>query len=384
MGSALKNRQLEVDSSNIRVAVAMSGGVDSSVAASLLVREGYDVVGLTMKLFDHSTTGADPQSHRGYFNLDAVHRAEAVCHTLNIPHYSLDLMDDFKDYIINDFIIEYIEGRTPNPCVRCNAYLKWGTLLDEARLLGCDKLATGHYARIEQVGNEFRLLRAADSSKDQAYALWGTPVRKLSSTLFPLGSLTKERVREIAAQLGLKTAATPESQEICFIPEGHYAEFLKVHNPSFFESIRSGELVEEREDHLERVGSHPGYPFYTVGQRRGLGGGYPEPRYVLRVVPENNRVVIGERERLLERSFVADQLNWLIPVPQSTVRAEVQVRYRSGAAPASLRPEDICEGFIVEFDQPVEAITPGQSAVFFQGDRLIGGGRIREVLHQRQ
>ena len=381
MGSAVKNRQSEEIGRN-RVAVAMSGGVDSSAAAGLLVREGYDVVGLTMKLFDYRAGEALPDLQRRCCNVEGLQRAETVCRSLNIPHYSIDLRAEFKYYIIQDFISEYIEGRTPNPCVRCNTYLKWGSLFEQAQALGCDRLATGHYARLQQIGDEFHLLRASDRGKDQVYALWGIPADKLPRTLFPLGSITKRRVRQIAADLGLESAQTPESQEICFIPDGHYSDFLITHRPDVFGSMERGELLEEGVGNLRPVGRHPGYPFYTVGQRQGLGGGYDEARYVLRVESETNRVIIGKKAQLFEKDFLVDQLNWLIPMPVGPIRADVQVRYRSRAAPASISPGNSGSRFMVQFDEPVEAIAPGQSAVFFQGERLIGGGRIIKVLHR--
>jgi tRNA-specific 2-thiouridylase len=365
------------------VAVAMSGGVDSSVAAALLTQRGLRVVGLTMQLFDRRT-GSEDYPERGCCSLDAVHRAEAVCHTLKIPHYTVNLINDFKQYVIDDFVNEYIAGRTPNPCVRCNTFLKWGSLFRKAKMLGCNYLATGHYARIEHVGREVHLLRAGNPEKDQAYALWGIPRDLLPHTLFPLGTLRKEEVRRIASDLGLKSAETPESQEICFIPSGDYAEFLKQKRPDFFARLGPGELCEEGDESFKSVGAHRGYPFYTIGQRKGLGGGFPSPRYVLRLEAEQNRVIIGNKSRLFKVRFVVDQLNWLIADPTGKLRADVQVRYRSPAFPATLQP--IAENktsektkAIVTFDQPVEAIAPGQSAVFFQSDRVIGGGRIVEI-----
>ncbi len=365
------------------VAVAMSGGVDSSVAAALLTRRGLRVIGLTMQLFDRRT-GAEDYPERGCCSLDAVQRAEAVCHTLNIPHYTVNMINDFKHYVIDDFVDEYITGRTPNPCVRCNTFLKWGRLFRKARMLGCRYLATGHYARIQHAGTETRLLRALNPEKDQSYALWGIPREELAYTLFPLGELRKQEVRRIAAELGLKSADTPESQEICFIPKGNYADFLREKRPDFFRNLGRGELCEEKDASLVPVGDHQGYPFYTIGQRKGLGGGFSSPRYVLRLDVELNRVVIGERYRLFKRRFVADQLNWLIFDPKGEIRADVQVRYRSPAFPATVRilsgdESGAGERVEVTFDEPVEAVAPGQSAVFYQGDRVIGGGRILDV-----
>jgi tRNA-specific 2-thiouridylase len=360
------------------VAVAMSGGVDSSVAAALLIKSGYEVVGLTMKLFDQTSAHLPPE-HRGCCSLDAIYRAQAVCKTLDIPHYSLDFISVFDHLVIEDFINEYLAGRTPNPCVLCNSLLKWGLLYDKARSLGCDYLATGHYAQIVTDSSEPRLHRATDPAKDQSYALWGIPRDRLASTLLPLGSLTKPQVRCIAADLGLKSAQTPESQEICFIPDDDYPEFLKSHRPDLASSLVPGEILEETDEGRTVVGDHPGYAHYTVGQRKGLGGGFPEPRYVLRVEPESNQVIIGPKDRLLERSFRVDQVNWLISPQVVPVKAQIQIRYRSPAVPGMITPEG--KGCAIELDSPVEAIAPGQSAVFYQGDRVIGGGRIKEVQH---
>lgn len=357
----------------------MSGGVDSSVAAALLARQGYRVIGLTMKLFDQGSALL-PESHRGCCSLDAIYRAQAVCKALDIPHYSLDFRNDFDRCVIADFTAEYLAGRTPNPCIRCNTLLKWGLLFDKARALGCDYLATGHYAKIIDDGGEPHLLRAADPSKDQSYALWGIPRDRLACTLLPLGGLTKPEVRRIAAELGLKSAHTPESQEICFIPEGHYAAFLQSRDPGLASGFKPGEMLEEDENGLQAIGSHSGYPYYTVGQRKGLGGGFAAPRYVLRVEPASNRVIIGAKERLLEKNFRVDQVNWLIPVPDRPLQAQIQIRYRSPATNGTVIPyNDQC---VVELDQPAEAVAPGQSAVFYQGDRVIGGGRIVEVIRE--
>ncbi|MFH1862396.1 MAG: tRNA 2-thiouridine(34) synthase MnmA, partial [bacterium] len=351
-----------------RVAVAMSGGVDSSVSAALLVKQGYEVIGFTMQLFDYESGSFKPESARGCCNLDAVLRAELVCHSLNIPHYTLDLQDAFQRFVIDDFVSEYLTGRTPNPCVRCNTYLKWGVLFNKARSLGCSHLATGHYARIEMLDDQLALLRARDPEKDQSYALWGIPYHLLPHTLLPLGSLTKSEVRSIARHLGLKTAETPESQEICFIIDQHYADFLKEKKPDFFETLEPGLLFEEVEGTLKRVGKHPGFPYFTIGQRRGLGGGYSSPRYVLRTDPDYNWVVIGERRQLLKAVFEIDQVNWLISAPVEVLRCQVQIRYGSPTHGAKVTVpsyplENSSVRIRIELDEPAEAITPGQSAV---------------------
>jgi tRNA-specific 2-thiouridylase len=370
----------EVKQSPIKntVAVAMSGGVDSSVTAALLSGQGYRVVGLTMKLFDQNSALL-PESHRGCCSLDAIYRAQAVCKTLGIPHYSLDFTAEFERCVIQDFTAEYLAGRTPNPCIRCNTYLKWGLLYQKARSLGCDFLATGHYARIVRDDGENCLLRAVDSAKDQSYALWGIPRDLLETTLLPLGELTKSEVRKIATEFGLKSAQTPDSQEICFIPDGHYADFLRSRDPDAISEIGPGELIQMNDGESKAVGEHDGYPFYTVGQRKGLGGGFSEPRYVLRVEPQTNRVYIGPKEMLLERSFEVDQVNWLIPTPIQPFQAQIQIRYRSPTVEGTVIPREI--GCRVELQQPAEAIAPGQSAAFYNGEKVIGGGRILEIIH---
>jgi tRNA-specific 2-thiouridylase len=357
------------------VAVAMSGGVDSSVAAALLQRRGYRVVGLTMKLFAEQLNARTPVSLRSCCNLDALYRAQSVCRTLEIPHYALDMTSYFNDYVVEDFISEYLQGRTPNPCVRCNTYLKWGFLFEKARAIGCDYLATGHYAQVKRIADEYQLLRAYDTQKDQSYALWGIPPERLSKTLLPLGDLSKPQVRKLAAELNLKTADTPDSQEICFIPEGEYPEFLERHSPEAAQRFSPGELCEEDSTgQLKRVGSHSGYHRYTIGQRKGLGGGNPEPRYVLRVEPDANRVVIGKRELLRRSSFPVERPNWLIPEPEDSIRCEVQIRYRAESVPGRvIRQKD---RWLVQLDAQAEAVTPGQSAVFYQGMRVLGGGII--------
>ncbi len=358
--------------------MAMSGGVDSSVAAALLVEQDFRVIGLTMKLLDRAVLDAENPSDRGCCSLDSIYRAQAICEGLNIPHYSLDMTYDFNQYVISDFISEYISGRTPNPCIRCNSFLKWGVLYEKARKLGCDYLATGHYARIEQSGGEYHLLRAKDASKDQSYALWGIPQEKLAGTLLPLGALTKKEVRRLAAKMGLKSAATPDSQEICFIPQGHYSDFITKRTVKGNNSLTPGDLVERINGEERGVGSHSGYLNYTIGQRKGLGGGFAQPRYVLSIEPESNCIIIGPREELFEKVFCIDQLNWLTGIPTAPLKAEIQIRYRATTVSGTIIPQgDIAE---VHLDQPAEAITPGQSAVLYAGNRLLGGGRIMRIL----
>ncbi|MBU0520439.1 tRNA 2-thiouridine(34) synthase MnmA [bacterium] len=353
------------------IAVAMSGGVDSSVAAALLRKEGWDVVGVTMRI--------DLRSRGGSFcNDEAIARAADVCQTMGIQHRIFDLTEPFSELIVEYFVDEYLHGKTPNPCTRCNASIKWGKLREAAQDAGCEYLATGHYAQIQSVDGEMQLHRAAYRKKDQSYALWAIPYNLLPKTRLPLGALKKEQVRKIAAELDFVTADTPESQEICFIPDNDYGAFLKQQRPGHFNTSIAGDIVDRSTGEDEVVGQHQGLPFYTIGQRKGLGGGFSAPRYVIDVDAQSNRIIIGRKEQLLQKRFLADQLNWLIPEVREEVRADVQVRYHATQAPAIIEVKG--ETAKVTLDEPVEAISPGQSAVFYQGDRLIGGGRITEIV----
>ena len=353
------------------VLVAMSGGVDSSVAAALLVEQGHRVIGVTMKTFCYAST---PGPSRTCCGLDGIQDARRVCDRLGIPHYVFDMEEEFTRDVIADFISEYAAGRTPNPCVRCNSNTKIPDLLRRGRMLGADAVATGHYARIEEDGNgEWVVRRAVDGLKDQAYFLWGIPREVLPRLRFPLGELTKPEVRARARELGLVTADKPESQEICFVPDGDYAGFLAAHLGEDHPALTPGPLVTTDGT---VVGRHRGYARYTVGQRKGLGGGFPRPLYVLGVRPASNEVVVGGVEELDRGDVVLGDLNWLTTPPSVGDRVEVQVRHRAPAVPATVVRADP-ECVELRLDRPVRAITPGQSGVLFRGDVLIGGGRIR-------
>ena len=356
-----------------RVLVAMSGGVDSSVAAALLVEQGYEVVGVTMKTFCYTGTADHGKTCCG---LDGIIDARRVADRLGIPHYVFDVEEDFTRDVIDDFVAEYAEGRTPNPCVRCNSNTKFSDLLRRGEALGCAAIATGHYVRVEHDADGSRLLRGADANKDQAYFLWGLPPEILSRLLFPLGELTKPEVRELARARGLVTAEKPESQEICFVPTGDYRDLLQKRLPTRHPALEPGTIV-TRDGTV--LGEHDGYAGFTVGQRKGLPGGFAEPIFVLEVRPATREVVVGPRHELDVPGVLVAETNWHGGVPEPGRRVGIQIRHRAGDVPARVVA---VRGAEVElaFDAPQRAVTPGQSAVIFDGGTVLGGGRIRRAL----
>lgn len=352
-----------------RVLVAMSGGVDSSVAAALLVEAGHDVVGVTMKTFCYSET---PASSKTCCGLDGILDAKRVADALDIPHYVFDVEEQFTRDVIDDFVSEYARGRTPNPCVRCNSNTKFRDLLKRGRALGTQFIATGHYVRTRvETNGAVSLLRGKDRDKDQAYFLWGLPQSLLQQLRFPLGGLTKPEVRDRARALGLVTAEKPESQEICFVPTGDYRDLLGKQLGVRHPALQAGPFVDRRGATL---GTHGGYAGYTIGQRKGLPGGFSEPMYVLEVRPESRAVVLGRKDELYSDRVWIEELNWLGPVPVRDDRVRVQMRHRAPAVAATVA--EVHEGLVLELSEPEAAVTPGQSAVVFEDDRLIGGGRI--------
>ncbi|HEY3294435.1 MAG TPA: tRNA 2-thiouridine(34) synthase MnmA [bacterium] len=356
------------------VAVAMSGGVDSSVAAALLKQQGYDVVGVTMHLWTDAK-GEEMSLNRasGCCSITMAQDAAAVAHRMGFRHYVMDLSNEFHGSVVRNFAQEYLAGRTPNPCVRCNSFVKWQTLIERARKMGCEYLATGHYARVARKDGRVQLRTALYGEKDQSYALWGLSQESLARTVFPLGELTKPQVRQIAAELGLATADKPESQDICFVPDDDYRRFLKDNFAEELKVIHRGEIVGPEGKVL---GYHDGITNFTVGQRKGMGISADRPLYIKRIDPVANRIHVGYEDECFARAALVHDVNWVsIGEPSDGVACAVKVRYRD--VPHTARVIPLPGGRArIEFDQPVRAVTPGQSAVFYDDELVLGGGVI--------
>lgn len=358
----------------------MSGGVDSSVAAALLKEEGYKVIGVTMQIWP-SDNQEGGNRFGGCCSLDAVEDAKKVAYQLSIPHYVMNFRDLFAREVIADFCREYSRGRTPNPCIRCNQYIKFGALREKSRELDADFIATGHYARIEldKAKGIFVLKKGVDPKKDQSYVLYPISGKQLGSTLFPTGNYTKDKIREIAAEMGLPVANKPDSQEICFIPDKNYHKFLKDYIP---EAVKPGPIVDEQG---KIMGRHRGIVFYTVGQRRGLGIPEKAPLYVIAIEPRKNTIVVGGKEQIYGSELIASGLNWLtINRLKEPITVKAKIRYRHHEAEALVSPLDE-DRVYVKFAEPQMAITPGQAIVFYDGDTVIGGGLIEpEIKFDRE
>ncbi len=355
-----------------KILVAMSGGVDSSVAAALLKQEGHELCGVTLKLYENEDIGVCSQ--RTCCSLADVEDARRVASRLGFRHVVFSYSDEFRNDVMARFASEYAAGRNPNPCIDCNRFIKFPRLLYRARLLGMDGIATGHYARIEYNGETGRWLlkKARDASKDQTYVLYALTQDELAHTLFPLGNLLKTEVRRLAEEHGLVNARKPDSQDICFVPDGDYADFLER---VMGITVPEGDYIDTKGRVL---GRHKGHHRYTVGQRKGLGVGFGEPRYVLRKDARNNTVTLGTKEELMSSSLIVKDVNWIsIDELRRPVAVTVKTRYHQPETAAVLHPHK--DGARVVFDSPQAAAAPGQAAVFYSGDTVVGGGIIMEV-----
>lgn len=351
-----------------KVIVGMSGGVDSSVTAALLKQAGHDVIGVTLNVWPDLPNMPEMQREDACCALGAVEDARRVADTLDIPYYVLNFREVFEDRVIKDFVQTYASGRTPNPCIRCNQFIKFDALLVKARQLGAEFVATGHYARIEH-GAPNRLRKAADPAKDQSYVLYVMSQERLGSAMMPLGALAKTETREIAKNLGLSVANKPESQDICFVPFKRYTEFIELYAP---EVLQPGPIVNGDGTVL---GEHRGVALHTVGQRRGLGLAAGQPLFVTGLEPATNTVVVGGPEELLRSTCLLDEVNWIDgAAPVEPIQAMGKARYRSTEVPCTVRAVD--GGLRVDFDEPQRALTPGQALVLYDGEYVLGGGTI--------
>jgi tRNA-specific 2-thiouridylase len=362
-----------------RVLVAMSGGIDSSLAAVLLHEQGYEVIGMTMKTWDYAGSGGS-KKETGCCSLDSINDARNIAVSLGFPHYILDIRDEFGDYVINYFTGEYLAGRTPNPCVLCNTHIKWDALLKRADKLNCDFIATGHYARLRFEAGRYIISRGKDEVKDQSYVLWGISQKSLGRTILPLGDLTKQEIRQMATERGFyELVNKSESYEICFVPDNDYRGFLKRRIDGLEESVNGGEFV--LEDGTV-VGHHNGYPFYTVGQRKGLGIALGYPAYVIEIQKDKNRVVLGKFDELARDGMYVNKLvmGKYPDIEGKRLDTVTKVRYNDPGTPAVI--EQAGDTMKVFFGKGVKAIAPGQAAVFYEDDDVIGGGWIHSSFKQ--
>lgn len=356
-----------------KVLVAMSGGIDSTITALMLHDQGYEVVGITMKTWDYASSGGS-KKETGCCNIDSFNDARMAAVQHGFPHYILDIRDEFGDFVIENFVEEYLAGRTPNPCVMCNTHIKWRALLKRADALDCEFIATGHYANVHQHDNgRYFISKGTDELKDQSYVLWGLQQDLLSRTLLPLGGFRKTEIRQMALDYGYPELANKsESYEICFVPDNDYRSFLKRRVDGLEEKLNNGLFVDKDGNIL---GKHRGYPFYTIGQRKGLDIALGRPVYVTSIIPETNTVVLGDEEDLSRSEMQVTRINWMKydSVPEG-MEATVKIRYKDRGTVGTLFPTQ--KGVRVAFYENAKGVAPGQSAVFYEGDEVIAGGII--------
>lgn len=355
-----------------RVLVAMSGGVDSSVALLKIIEMGFEPIGVTMKLWDNKKFKGTQFQESSCCGIEEINGAKLVCDQFGVLHYTLDFTDAFISQVVDNFVDEYLDGRTPNPCVRCNSFVKWDAFLDQADQFGAKYIATGHYAQIGFNQGNFSLHKGADPLKDQSYVLWGIPPETLARTLLPLGSLTKKEVRKIAAENDLATAHSPESMEICFVADNDYKKFMQHYTPDRMDSVGNGDILQDD----EIVGKHSGYTDFTIGQRKGIGLTYPEPRYVKSIDAETNTITISKKNDLFQDGCRISNINWLVENPDFSTPIEFMIRYNSPTVHGKLYESSNVSW--AEFDTPQLSVTPGQSIVFYRGDQVLGGGIIEK------
>ncbi|HMZ46611.1 MAG TPA: tRNA 2-thiouridine(34) synthase MnmA [Chitinophagaceae bacterium] len=359
-----------------KVLVAMSGGIDSTVCALMLHHEGYEVIGITMKTWDYATSvSTNSKKETGCCNVDSFNDARMAAVHHGFPHFILDIRDEFGDFVVENFVEEYLAGRTPNPCVMCNTHIKWKALLKRADALDCDFIATGHYAQIQQHNNNrYYISKGLDETKDQSYVLWGLGQELLSRTIMPLGKYHKTEIRQMANDMGYpELAKKSESYEICFVPDNDYRGFLKRKVDGLEQKVAGGWFIDKTG---KKLGKHKGYPFYTIGQRKGLDIALGKPAYVTAINPNTNTVVLGDEIDLEKNTMQVNKINWIKYNGISDgMEALTKIRYKDKGAFSNLYNNE--NGIKVQFYEPVKSIAPGQSAVFYEGDDVIGGGIIQ-------